>query len=478
MVAPYEADSQLAYICQRSIASAVITEDSDLLVFKCSEVLYKLDIDATFSRIRYKDIFKICGMEGVTPDRFVEMCILSGCDYLASPKRIGIKKAYSYLKNNSASQLFRLWDRAPNDSKVPERPHDYERQFDIAKLVFRHQRVYDDEKQMLVNLTPIESNIVLDDELYEAIGPYIDPETAKGIARGFLHPVTHEPYAYSISIPAQIDINTAASIIPKQGKYIESSIVQGCTERSPLCPSGSIICLQTPSPPETEQHTPVREGSHIIKEVCNTKYSAMSCFTDLSKLRKGVMLQDNHEYPMNKSISLQKCTTAISRTRVRKRGKVKSSVDSSADSPASYTYVDSKSQLSLASNCSHASRRLFTEITQRAKFVSDHTSIKNMTNVTKLTDTKTLRKYTDPRKKMYQNEDSPVYIPHVSPPVFADNIESRVRITRSKATTNKLVLPNNAVPRNSPHTGPPHLCPDQKLISSFKVSALYLEEIL
>ena len=38
IVAPYEADSQLAYLSIQGIVDLVITEDSDLLVFGCKKV--------------------------------------------------------------------------------------------------------------------------------------------------------------------------------------------------------------------------------------------------------------------------------------------------------------------------------------------------------------------------------------------------------------------------------------------------------
>ncbi len=38
VVAPYEADAQLAYLTKCGLAQAVITEDSDLLAFVCKQV--------------------------------------------------------------------------------------------------------------------------------------------------------------------------------------------------------------------------------------------------------------------------------------------------------------------------------------------------------------------------------------------------------------------------------------------------------
>jgi hypothetical protein len=43
IVAPYEADAQLAYLSRYNFVDVVITEDSDLLAFGAKSVLYKFD---------------------------------------------------------------------------------------------------------------------------------------------------------------------------------------------------------------------------------------------------------------------------------------------------------------------------------------------------------------------------------------------------------------------------------------------------
>lgn len=236
IVAPYEADPQLAYLCKKNIASAAISEDSDLIVFKCNEVLFKLDLDSSFIQIKYDNIFKIPSMKHMTPDKFIEMCILSGCDYLPSPKRVGIKTAYNLLKTMSASELFEQWDLYPDDPKVPERCPDYSVKFYLAKFAFYHQFVYDDETNKVVNLNPIDPNQTLPNgyNIADIIGHMIDPKIAEGVAKGFLNPITHEPFIHNVKIPPQLTFDSFIipskpsfnKVLPKNSESLSDNILK------------------------------------------------------------------------------------------------------------------------------------------------------------------------------------------------------------------------------------------------------------
>jgi len=57
-VAPYEADAQLAYLSKEAMVDLVITEDSDLLVFGSSRVLFKMDESGYGKLIELKDLGK------------------------------------------------------------------------------------------------------------------------------------------------------------------------------------------------------------------------------------------------------------------------------------------------------------------------------------------------------------------------------------------------------------------------------------
>jgi exonuclease-1 len=121
VVAPYEADAQLAFLALQGImlaltpvllmafdymavcSNAVITEDSDLIPFGCSRVLFKMDksgqgqevstllhrynsLTSHSSQILRRNLPACTEISFLhwTDDMLLNMCILAGCDYLPS----------------------------------------------------------------------------------------------------------------------------------------------------------------------------------------------------------------------------------------------------------------------------------------------------------------------------------------------------------------------------------------------------------
>jgi exonuclease 1 len=93
VVAPYEADAQLAYLFKSGQADVVFTEDSDLLAFGCTHVLFKMDNLGNGQYINLEQLTSIKIFENYQDDMLLTASILSGCDYLESVKGIGFKKA-------------------------------------------------------------------------------------------------------------------------------------------------------------------------------------------------------------------------------------------------------------------------------------------------------------------------------------------------------------------------------------------------
>ncbi|KAL2919784.1 hypothetical protein HK105_200701 [Polyrhizophydium stewartii] len=172
LVAPYEADAQLAFLERSGDISAIITEDSDLLVFGCARVVFKLDHAGNGVEIRGRDIFA-CVKEMRMWDfaRFRHMCILSGCDYLESPQGIGIKKSLGLLVRSDLKTLLKSWKAWGKVAKAPKLPPNYVQRFEMADFAFQHQRVFDPQQGRLVTLQPLPDGLELTEELSLIIGP-------------------------------------------------------------------------------------------------------------------------------------------------------------------------------------------------------------------------------------------------------------------------------------------------------------------
>ncbi|ORZ31257.1 hypothetical protein BCR44DRAFT_1405489 [Catenaria anguillulae PL171] len=95
IIAPYEADPQLVYLERIGRIDAILSEDSDLLVFGAQTLVTKWDAQlGTCQVIRARSVFGASGpLRGWTRNMLVDCAILAGCDYLASAPGVGIKTA-------------------------------------------------------------------------------------------------------------------------------------------------------------------------------------------------------------------------------------------------------------------------------------------------------------------------------------------------------------------------------------------------
>ncbi|XP_072285749.1 exonuclease 1 isoform X2 [Pyxicephalus adspersus] len=184
IVAPYEADSQLAYLNKNGFAQAIITEDSDLLAFGCKKVILKMDqygngleIDqARFGKCKHLgDVF--------TEEKFRYMCILSGCDYLPSIHGVGLAKASKVLKianNPDIIQVIKkMGQYLKSNITVPD---GYTDGFIRANNTFLYQLVFDPVNRKLVPLNPYEDGI--DPKELSYAGPNMGDSVAFQIALG------------------------------------------------------------------------------------------------------------------------------------------------------------------------------------------------------------------------------------------------------------------------------------------------------
>ncbi|KAJ1958272.1 Rad2 nuclease, partial [Dispira parvispora] len=201
VVAPYEADAQLCYLERTGQVDAIITEDSDLLAFGCKRVIFKLKRSGEAVEIRRANFPRVTKFSLVnwSDELFRHWCILAGCDYLPSIPRIALTTAYQCLKKHRDAY------RAIQDIRLQGKydvPADYEINFQRADFTFLYQRVYDPREQVLTTLHPLPEHLetASEDGSLAFIGALLAPEVARGVAQGYLNPITLEALAESIPI--------------------------------------------------------------------------------------------------------------------------------------------------------------------------------------------------------------------------------------------------------------------------------------
>lgn len=184
LVAPYEADAQLAYLNKAGIVQAIITEDSDLLAFGCKKVILKMDQFGNGLEIDQARL-GMCRQLGdvFTEEKFRYMCILSGCDYLSSLRGIGLAKACKVLRLANNPDIVKVIKKIGHYLKMNITvPEDYIKGFIRANNTFLYQLVFDPVRRKLIPLNAYEDDI--DPETLSYAGQYFDDSIALQIALG------------------------------------------------------------------------------------------------------------------------------------------------------------------------------------------------------------------------------------------------------------------------------------------------------
>lgn len=206
IVAPYEADAQLAYLSSLELEqggiAAVITEDSDLLAYGCKAVIFKMDrygkgeeliLDNVFQAVDQKPSF-----QNFDQELFTAMCVLAGCDFLPSVPGVGISRAHGFISKYQSVERVLSVLKTKKGKLVPE---DYSSSLMEAVSVFQYARVYDFHGKKLKHLKPLSQNLLnLPVEELEFLGPDLSPSVAAAIAEGKVDPITMEAFnRFSVS---------------------------------------------------------------------------------------------------------------------------------------------------------------------------------------------------------------------------------------------------------------------------------------
>lgn len=130
------------------------SNQSDLICYLCPVIVFKLKNDGSCvelelerlresrenrQHIENEDVRVFFSLD---VNQIVDVCIMSGCDYLPSIKGIGIRKAVEYMNqlSNVHNIIHKLKKNKSYSDKIPE---DYERMVTSMRFIFQFQTVYD-----------------------------------------------------------------------------------------------------------------------------------------------------------------------------------------------------------------------------------------------------------------------------------------------------------------------------------------------
>ncbi|XP_014665920.1 PREDICTED: exonuclease 1-like [Priapulus caudatus] len=188
IVAPYEADAQLSYLNKCGFAQLVMTEDSDLVLFGCDRIIFKMDLNGNGVVYEKARLGEALGSSAAqfTFEKFRRMCILSGCDYLDNLPGIGLSKAMKFFKLARNTNLSVILSKVGSYLNMPglNISSDYINNFIKAEKTFLYQLVFDPVTRRVVPLEPYPDTIDPDD--LDFAGPLIDKVAALQLALGNL----------------------------------------------------------------------------------------------------------------------------------------------------------------------------------------------------------------------------------------------------------------------------------------------------
>ena len=186
IVAPYEADAQLAFLAKNGYVSLVISEDSDLTLFGCEKIIFKLDVNGNGTLVEMTKLNTCLGTKAdqFTFEKFRYMCIMSGCDYLSSLHGIGLGKSMKFWSLVTNPDIRQVLTKIPSYLNMHHLQvnQDYIEGFIQANQTFLHQLVFDPKLRKLRPLNDYPAG--LNANILPFCGELLNNQMALNIALG------------------------------------------------------------------------------------------------------------------------------------------------------------------------------------------------------------------------------------------------------------------------------------------------------
>ncbi|CAI5704035.1 unnamed protein product [Peronospora effusa] len=170
VVAPFEADAQMVWMCKEGLAAGIVTEDSDVVVYCLTAnvscpVLVKLEDNGTAQAVSRSILHKnsaktasnallrkihyLTSGEKEATRMFVQACVLAGCDFIDSLPNMGFATAVKHIFNFRGApahlRVQRLVSKlSSSGTKVPS---NFMQEFFKAETIFFHHIIFNPQKR-------------------------------------------------------------------------------------------------------------------------------------------------------------------------------------------------------------------------------------------------------------------------------------------------------------------------------------------
>ncbi|XP_077239924.1 5'-3' exonuclease family protein isoform X2 [Tasmannia lanceolata] len=147
--APSEAEAECAALCKKDKVYAVASEDMDSLTFGAPRFLrHLMDPSSRKVPVMEFEVVKILEELNLTMDQFIDLCILSGCDYCDSIRGIGGQTALKLIRQHGSIESI-LENINKERYQIPENWP-----YQEARRLFKEPLVSDSDGQLEIKWTP------------------------------------------------------------------------------------------------------------------------------------------------------------------------------------------------------------------------------------------------------------------------------------------------------------------------------------
>jgi 5'-3' exonuclease len=93
IISKYDGEGLCCWLCRTGLVDAVYSSDGDNLAYGCSTLIIS-KTKFKFTLIRLSNILELLD---ITYSQFLDLCIMSGCDYNTNIYNVGISKCYDLI---------------------------------------------------------------------------------------------------------------------------------------------------------------------------------------------------------------------------------------------------------------------------------------------------------------------------------------------------------------------------------------------